>query len=63
MLAAVYSPILALRTITVDGTSRIDAVEVQTAVDGQLGTPLALLDYDAITKDLTVFPLIRSYVT
>ena len=63
IFAAVYSPILALRTITIDGTSRIDAAEVQTAVDGQLGTPLALLDHDAITRDLTVFPLIRSYVT
>ncbi len=60
---AVYSPILALRFITIDGTSRINAGEVQTAVSGQLGTPLALLDYGAITRDLTVFPLIRSYVT
>lgn len=63
VLVAVYSPILALRTISIDGTSRIDAAEVQSAVAGQLGTPLALLDYAAITQDLTVFPLIRSYVT
>jgi cell division protein FtsQ len=63
ILGAVYSPILALRTITVDGTSRIGAAEVNSAVDGQIGTPLALLDYDAITEDLSVFPLIRSYVT
>ncbi|MBC7589998.1 MAG: FtsQ-type POTRA domain-containing protein [Salinibacterium sp.] len=63
VLVAVYSPILALRTITVDGTSRIDAAEVQAAVDGQLGVPLALLNFDTITTDLTVFPLIRSYVT
>ena len=63
VLVAVYSPILALRTITVDGTSRIDAAEVHSAVDGQLGTPLALLDFGMITRDLTVFPLIRSYVT
>lgn len=63
IFVAVYSPVLALRTISIDGTSRIDAAEVQSAVQGQLGTPLALLDYGAITKDLTVFPLIRSYVT
>jgi cell division protein FtsQ len=63
IFTAVYSPILALRSITIDGTSRIDAAEVQAAVDGQLGTPLALLDYDAITRSLSVFPLIRSYVT
>lgn len=60
---AIYSPILALRTIQVDGTSRVDAAEVTAAVDGQLGTPLALIDYDTITAELGAFPLIRSYVT
>lgn len=63
VVTAVYSPILALRTITVDGTSRIDPTEIVAAADDQLGTPLALLDYDRMTRDLSVFPLIRSYVT
>ncbi len=63
VVTAVYSPILALRTITVDGTSRLDATEIVAAVNDQLGTPLALLDYDRMTRDLSVFPLIRSYVT
>lgn len=63
VVTAVYSPILALRSISVDGTSRIDASQVETAVAGQLGTPLALLDYERLTSDLSVFPLIRSYVT
>ncbi len=63
VLLAVYSPILALRTITVDGTSRVDATLVQEAIDGQLGTPLALLDYDRLQRELAAFPLIRSYVT
>ncbi|MDF1480162.1 FtsQ-type POTRA domain-containing protein [Leifsonia sp. H3M29-4] len=63
VLLAVYSPLLALRTVVVDGTSRVDAALVQDAVDAQLGTPLALVDYDRITRDLAAFPLIRSYVT
>jgi cell division protein FtsQ len=63
LLVAVYSPLLALKTITVDGTSRVDAAAVVDAVDGQVGTPLALVDYDAITRELAEFPLIRSYVT
>ena len=61
--AAVFSPLLALRTITVDGTSRLNAGTLEKAVDGQLGTPLALLDYGTITHDLAPFSLIRSYVT
>ncbi len=63
VLVAVYSPILALRTITVEGTSRIDPTQVQTAVAGQLGTPLALVDFTRLTQELGAFPLIRSYVT
>ncbi|CAN5347933.1 hypothetical protein BH09ACT5_BH09ACT5_17870 [soil metagenome] len=61
--AAVYSPILALRHVTVDGTSRIDPTEIVAAADDQLGTPLALIDYDKMTRALSAFPLIRSYVT
>jgi len=60
---AVFSPILALRTVVVDGTSRIDPAEIQAAVETQQGTPLALLNFESINKELSVFPLIRSYVT
>lgn len=61
--AAVFSPLLALRTITVDGTSRLNAGTLEKAIDRQLGTPLALLNYGQITKELAPFHLIRSYVT
>jgi cell division protein FtsQ len=60
---AVFSPLLALRTITVDGTSRLNAGTLEKAVDGQLETPLALVDYGKITHDLAPFSLIRSYAT
>jgi cell division protein FtsQ len=60
---AVYSPILALREIRVDGTSRIDPALVQEAVSGQIGTPLALLDDGRIRRELSQFTSIRSYVT
>ncbi|MGX5680563.1 FtsQ-type POTRA domain-containing protein [Schumannella luteola] len=63
VLTAVYSPILALRQVRVDGASRVSADEIVAAVDGQLGTPLALLDFTEIEKELGAFPLIRSYVT
>lgn len=61
--AAVFSPLLALRTIRVDGTSRLDPARLEKAVDGQLGTPLALLDYGEIRSQLAPFHLIRSYAT
>ena len=60
---AVYSPLLALREIRVDGTSRLSAPDIIDAVDGQLDTPLALLDTNEMTQQLGEFPLIRSFVT
>lgn len=63
VLTAVYSPLLALRTIRVDGTHRLDASALETALAPNLGTPLALLDDSAIKKELGRYSLIRSYVT
>ncbi|TWX41118.1 FtsQ-type POTRA domain-containing protein [Frigoribacterium sp. ACAM 257] len=60
---AVFSPLLSLEQIEVEGTARVDAVEVQAAVSGQLGTPLARIDFERITTELEQFPLIASYVT
>ena len=60
---AIFSPLLALRTITVDGTKKVSAADVRSAVSDQLGTPLALLDTTKIRHDLERFTLIRSYVT
>jgi cell division protein FtsQ len=61
--AAVFSPILALREIRVDGTVRLDPAVIQDAVSGQLGTPLALLDEGRIRDELGAFTSIRSYAT
>ena len=60
---AVFSPLLSLQEIEVEGTSRVDATAVRAAVDDQLGTPLALVDFGRITSELEQFPLIASYVT
>ena len=63
LAVAVFSPILALRTIDVEGTSAIRAATVQDALSGQLGTPLALLNDGKIRSELSSIILIRSYVT
>jgi cell division protein FtsQ len=63
LAVAIFSPVLALRTIRVDGATTVSAVDVRNAVDGQLGTPLALLDQGKLHNELAKFTLIRSYVT
>jgi cell division protein FtsQ len=63
VVVSVFSPLLSLQTITIEGTSRVDRTAVLASLDGQLGKPLALVDFSAVKKDLSEFPLIESYVT
>ncbi|HEY2642219.1 MAG TPA: FtsQ-type POTRA domain-containing protein [Galbitalea sp.] len=63
LAVAIFSPILALRSIQVDGTKAIKSTDVRTALSGQLGTPIALLDQGEIRSKLSHFILIRSYET
>jgi cell division protein FtsQ len=63
LAVAVYSPLLALRTVQVEGTSRIPADTLVQALDDQLGTPLPLLDLGEVKEKLAAFPLIQSYST
>ncbi len=61
VLLVAYSPLLAVRSIVVEGTSRLDAAAVTTALADEQGKPLALVDYGSIERDLAQFPLIASY--
>lgn len=60
---AVYSPLLSLTTVTVEGSSRVSADSVKSAIKDQVGKPLATIDFDRIKRQLSKFRLIRSYVT
>lgn len=63
VLIGAYSPLMALKTIEVVGADRVPAAEVQAALGEQLGTPLPLVDFTKVKKELSRFTLIRSYVT
>jgi cell division septal protein FtsQ len=63
ILVAVFSPLMALQTIEVKGTNRVDETALRQALSDQIGTPLARLDFDEIKQDIAGFPLIESYVT
>ena len=60
---AVYSPLLALRTVEVEGADRVSPDSIQAALADQVGTPLPLVDLDRVGDELRAFPLIRSYST
>jgi cell division protein FtsQ len=63
LAVAVYSPLLALKKVQVEGASRIPQQTLVQALDDQIGTPLPLLDLGEIKKKLGAFPLIQSYST
>ncbi len=60
-VGAAYSPLFAVQTISVEGTSALKAGDVQKALAGQLGRPLALVDASAVKAALIGFPLIETY--
>ncbi|WP_438855853.1 FtsQ-type POTRA domain-containing protein [Agromyces sp. M3QZ16-3] len=62
-VAVAYSPLMALREVRVEGTSRIAAAEVRAAFDDRVGTPLPLIAPDEVQRALAAFPLIETYAT
>lgn len=60
-VAAAYSPLFAVRKVTVLGATTLDAATVETALADQLGTPLALVDSSDVKAALLAFPLIETY--
>ena len=60
-VGAAYSPLFAVETVEVVGTAQLAAADVQSALAGQVGTPLAAIDESAVKAALVRFPLIESY--
>ena len=58
---AAYSPLFAVEKITVEGASPVTQNNVRTALAGQIGRPLALVDSSAVKAALVNFPLIETY--
>lgn len=61
--AVVVSPLMALEVVEVSGLVSLDETVVIGAVAEQQGTPLALVDYDDITRKLGTVPQIESFAT
>ncbi|MFT4135695.1 FtsQ-type POTRA domain-containing protein [Microbacterium sp.] len=60
-VGAAYSPLFAVEKVRVVGATSLDADAVASALSGQVGTPLPLVDASAVKAKLVAFPLIESY--
>lgn len=61
MLAAMYTPMLAVESIRITGANRLKVAQLQSALKSQLGTPLPMVNADKIGEALKPFPLIESF--
>lgn len=60
-LIIAYSPLFAVEKVVIAGAVRMDGEELETAIAGQLGRPLASVDESEIKAALVKFPMVESY--
>lgn len=61
VIATLTTPMLAIDKITVQGTDRLAKAQILNALEGQIGTPLTLVNTGEIGKALETFVLVESY--
>lgn len=59
----VFTPIMALQTITVEGATRVPANQIVTALQSEINKPLPLVNMDSVRKAVEAQPLVKSYST
>lgn len=59
----VFTPLLALQTITVEGAARVPADQIVTALQPEINKPLPLVNMDSVRKAVEAQPLVKSYST
>ncbi len=57
----VFTPILALQQVTVEGASRVPADQIITALTPEMNKPLPLVNMDNVHKAVEAQPLVKSY--
>jgi cell division protein FtsQ len=59
----VFTPILALQTITVEGAARVPADQIVTALQSEINKPLPMVNMDSVRQAVEAQPLVKSYST
>lgn len=62
LVGLVHSPLMAVRTIEVQGSQRVDAVALQASLSGHLGQPIATVTDAGVREDLERFTGLESFV-
>lgn len=59
----VFTPVLALQAIVVEGATRVPADQIRAALQPQINKPLPLVDMGAVRKAVEAQPLVKTYST
>jgi cell division protein FtsQ len=59
----VFTPVMALQTIIVEGATRVPADQITAALQPQINKPLSLVDMGSVRKAIEAQPLVKSYST
>ena len=59
----VFTPVLALQAVVVEGATRVPADQIMAALQPQINKPLPLVDMGAVRKAVEAQPLVKSYST
>lgn len=59
----VFTPVLALQAIVVEGATRVPADQIMAALQPQINKPLPLVDMGAVRKAVEAQPLVKTYST
>jgi len=57
----VFSPLMALQIVRVNGTHRVDGMVIERDLASQIGRPLPLVDTNAVRASLAKQPLVKSF--
>lgn len=57
----VFTPVLALQAVVVEGATRVPADQIMAALQPQINKPLPLVDMGAVRKAVEAQPLVKSY--
>lgn len=57
----VFTPIMALQEIQVQGTTKVDAVKITAALSSELGKPLPLVNMNLVQQEMESQTLVKSY--
>lgn len=57
----VFSPLMALESVQVNGTHRVDGAAIERDLANQIGRPLPLVDTNLVRQSLAKQPLVKSY--